>query len=413
MRRKRKTDTILITTALVMVAAVSVALIFRLIQSSDDDLYVSGLPAGQLTEPAETAGTFAFEVEGLIDRHQSDSELGLLLDEIQAPVHGSFGESQTLSSETSEVRTEPTAPAVTTAPSTTTTAGSPTSAGTVFEAVDIRYYVLSETGLNLREAPSTKAAVKQKLEYGMAIRVIGLSSEWAKVRLAGLELGYVSREYISKYPPVTSTAPTTTKRTTTTAKPAATTTRPPSTTTTTRGSGQGGSPIQFVLTGTPDAIARANFNIIKNNGLINKAGSSSINRHYEVFTENGDGTITVDGVTFGYLEKYGSRRATHYDGLEVCIQSIRANGGRCWLGHTSPVNHNTGSGIPAQRGIVAVPASEVGVYPRGTVLFVRGYGIAVVGDRSNSYFDLCYDAGESHNLTRNNTVSAIYVIARP
>lgn len=407
MRRKRKSETLLIATALVMIAAVSVALIARL--GGSDGVGTESLPG--FTEPVLAAGESLLEVEGFIDRHQPDSELMILLDEVQAPIDDPdevpLLESRQTEGEMTEASTQPTTEKIT------------TTSGTTFREVDIRYYVLSEKGLNFREAPSTNSPSRSKLEYGDAIRVIGLSDEWAKVRLTGYEIGYVARDFISQYPPKTS-ATTTTTTTTTTSK-AAVTTKVPTTTqvpaTTAKPSGgsysPSVSPYKFVLSGSSDAMARANFNILSSNGLINKAGSSSINRHYEEFSDNGDGTITVDGVIFSYIEKYGQRYATHYDGLEVCRQSIRANGGKCWLGHTSPVNHNTGSGIPAQRGIVAVPASETSIYPRGTVVFVRGYGLAVVGDRSNRYFDLCYDAGECGKLTRSNSVSGIYVIARP
>ena len=113
------------------------------------------------------------------------------------------------------------------------------------------------------------------------------------------------------------------------------------------------------------------------------------------------------------MDKYGQRFATHYDGVAVCRHQIKSRGGKCRLGHTDPANHSTGSGIPAQRGLVAVGAGEIGIFPRGTVLFIRGYGFAVVADRSGGNLDLCYDADECKLLTRSNSVSAIYVIARP
>ncbi len=400
MRQKRKIDKILLTTATVLVAALLVVLLFRIVndgKSKDSDAKETGL-----THPAWLSEEGIFNVEGLIDRHNPDSELIFLLDEVQAPVNDNFyGSTKTVGTEA--VKTEPSSE---TAPSTPSTATETTTTGTTFRDVDIRYYVISKSGLNLREAPSTDAPVKQQLEHGKLLRVIGLSNEWAKIRLAGYEIGYVAKAYISQYPPVTTTTTvaTTTVKTTTQA-PA--TTRPPAS------SGQGGSPFQFVLSGTPDGIARANFQIIKDAGLVNKEISSSINRHYENFTDNGDGTITVDGVTFSYIDKYGSRRATHYDGVEVCRYQIKVRGGKCSKGHTEPTNHNTGSGIPAQRGLVAVGAGEIDIFPRGTVLFIQGYGVAVVADRSGGNLDLCYDPDECKLLTRSNTVSAIYVIARP
>ena len=398
MRQKRKIDKILLTTATVLVAAVLVALLFRIVndsQSKDSDAQEVAL-----TQPARLSEEGILSVEGLINRHNSDSELIFLLDEVQAPVNENIdGSVETV--DTQAEQTESLSETVLTTPSTATVV---TTEATTFRDVDIRYYVISKSGLNLREAPSTDAPVKQQLEYGKPLRVVGLSSEWAKVRLAGYEIGYVAKKYISQYPPATS-ATTTVATTTTTAAP--TTTRAPAS------SGQGTSPFQFVLSGTPDSIARANFQIIKDAGLVNKEISSSINRHYENFTDNGDGTITVDGVTFSYIDKYGSRRATHYDGVEVCRYQIKVRGGKCSKGHTEPTNHNTGSGIPAQRGLVAVGAGEIDIFPRGTVLFIRGYGLAVVADRSGGNLDLCYDPDECQLLTRSNSVSAIYVIARP
>jgi 3D (Asp-Asp-Asp) domain-containing protein/SH3-like domain-containing protein len=393
------------TTALVLIAAVFVVFIFRLI-TSDDEEYIEN-PIYQVTDPSVAEGENLLEIEGFIDRHQPEGELAFLLDEAQAPIHTEafvIQESEETKPPTTQVSDESlsTTPTQTIRETTTTKAVS----GTTFREVDIRYYVLSEDGLNFREAPSTQAPVKQKLEYGMGIRVIALGDDWVKVRLAGEEIGYVSKKYISQYPPVTTTLATTQPQTT----------KAPSTTavnTTKAPSGQGSSPIKFVTTGGQNAMVAANLNLLKSNGLINKAGSPSINRHYANFTDNGDGTITVDGVTFHYIDHYGSRYATHYDGLEVCQQQIKARGGKCSLGHTTPTNHHTGSGVMAQRGIVAVGAQDIGIYPRGTVLFVRGYGMAVVGDRSGGNFDLSYDPGECAHLTRSNSVSAIYVISRP
>ncbi len=393
------------TTALVLIAAVFVVFIFRLITSDDEESIEN--PIYQVTDPSVAEGESLLEIEGYIDRHQPDSELAFLLDEAQVPIHTEAFVTQE-SAETKPSTTQVSDESLSTTPSRTTRETTTTKAvsGTTFREVDIRYYVLSEDGLNFREAPSTQAPVKQKLEYGMGIRVIALGDDWVKVRLAGEEIGYVSKKYISQYPPVTTTLATTQPQTT----------KAPSTTavnTTKAPSGQGSSPIKFVTTGGQNAMVAANLNLLKSNGLINKAGSPSINRHYANFTDNGDGTITVDGVTFHYIDHYGSRYATHYDGLEVCQQQIKARGGKCSLGHTTPTNHHTGSGVMAQRGIVAVGAQDIGIYPRGTVLFVRGYGMAVVGDRSGGNFDLSYDPGECAHLTRSNSVSAIYVISRP
>lgn len=165
--------------------------------------------------------------------------------------------------------------------------------------------------------------------------------------------------------------------------------------------------------GGSNSVARTNHGILKQYGLINKEGSPSINRHYATFSDNGDGTITVDGITIPYLQLMPGRRATHYDGVEVCRYSINRNGGRCFAGHTTPVCHNTGCGLLAQRGIVAVSQADAALYPRGSVVFVVGYGMAVVGDRSGGHFDVCYDADESSKLTRSNWTNGIYIITTP
>ena len=395
---------------MVLCAAVLLALVFRLINSSDERIEEASREVA-FSQPDLAAGESLLEVQAYIDRHQPDGELLFLKDQVQAPVH------EVLEIQVTEAAVPDPIP-----PSSTSTSlllnDPPSSKADPFKSVDIRYYVLSEDGLDFRESPSTSAPIKQKLDYAMAIRVIGLSDDWAKVRLAGEEIGYVAKAYISQYPP----------ETTATSPPVQTTTKPPATsqaTTTTQApsqtlppaSGNSGSPslspLKFIVTGGQNAMVRANLDLLKNNGLINKAGSPSVNRHYASFSDNGDGTITVDGMTFSYLDKYGSRYATHYDGLAVCAQQIRVNGGRCRLGHTTATNHSTGSGVAAQRGIVAGGAQDIGIYPSGTALSDRGYGTAVVGDRSGGNFDLCYDAGECSILTRSNSVSAIYVISRP
>lgn len=403
MSGKRKIEILLVRTALVLVVAVFVALVFRLTKSTDE-AYEGPSPDPSFTLPDPAAGESLLEVQALIDRHQSEGELLFLLDEVQAPVYESYEVGVTQSTlPASELSATPSSGAD----------DSPSAENDTFKSVDIRYYVLSEEGLNFREGPSTSSPVKQKLAYGMGIRVIGLSDGWAQVRLDGNEIGYVAKAYISQYPPVTTTASTSPQTTAKATSTSTTATTQTSTTTKTSTVSPSVSPLKFVVSGGQNAMVRANLELLKNNGLINKAGSPSINRHYASFEENDDGTITVDGMTFSYLEKYGTRYATHYDGLTVCAHQIATNGGRCRLGHTTATNHNTGSGVPAQRGLVAVGSQDVSIYPRGTVLFIRGYGMAVVGDRSAGNLDLCYDAGESAYLTRSNSVSAIYVISRP
>lgn len=118
-------------------------------------------------------------------------------------------------------------------------------------------------------------------------------------------------------------------------------------------------------------------------------------QNYETFSDNGDGTITVDGKTFVY-ESVSKRRITSYDGLEVCIH----------MGDHSPaINHNTFSGIPAQRGLVATYGKRIDgkIYPTlpmGTVVFIEGYGLGVIADfhavhSNHDLLDACFDPGET------------------
>lgn len=455
MRRRRRIDAMLMTTALVLVAAVFVALAVRLITDSDYTEQVAVfVPADDLTlprttdvdddEPQEDDHEANVDMPGVIDRHHLDLEhMQPSTTETESSTEDIEIEAYRSDNEADAPMSQPPTTEPTTTVKTTTTRDP-----NAFKDVDIRYYANSEAGLNLREEPSTKSKVIKQLDYGTPLRVIALNDEWAKVRLSGLVIGYVSRDFITKYRPVTETSPppttttttTTSKKTTTTTtaekttatstveKTTATTAEMTSateaaterateetsatttTTTTTKGTTlkppEGG--IKFVNPGNNSA-AHANLKILKQYGLINKEGSSSINRHYETFTDNGDGTITVDGITFTYSQEMPGRCATHYDGVAVCRYRINRDG-KCWLGHTTPTCHGTASGLLAQRGIVAVTKSDASIYPRGTVVFVRGYGMAVVGDRSGGSFDLCYDADECKLLTRRNWTNGIYII---
>lgn len=116
---------------------------------------------------------------------------------------------------------------------------------------------------------------------------------------------------------------------------------------------------------------------------------------YNTFKENSNGTISIDGRVYSIKEK-GSRTITVYDGLDVCQQK------GC---HTPARNHNTASGVPAQRGLVATYAYREGdkvvgtALPMGTLVFVEGYGLGVVADIHGSrtdtgMLDVCYDPGE-------------------
>jgi 3D (Asp-Asp-Asp) domain-containing protein/uncharacterized protein YgiM (DUF1202 family) len=411
----RTLDVLLVSVAVILMVAVAVILATRPADSSTKTQDPSSVKLKSVS-PTTVAEEQVF---GLVNRRRDD--LSGMMD-IELPTETEPIETTVPETTPWWTEAETTATILTTAPTTTlmTTTTTTTPVGGVFKDVDVRYYVLSEHGLNMREAPSVQAPIVEKLPLGKAIRVIGLSEEWAKVRLQGYVMGYVSREFISLYPPTTEPAPTTTVTTTTartTTAPARTTTA--ATTTKTSGTTSGTHAAEGLITfinppkSGSNSVAKRNFAIFEKYNLVDKSISSSINRHYEHFKDNGDGTITVDGRTFAYAKKLPGRRATHYDGYAVCQASRRANGGVCWRGHASTVCHGTASGLPARRGIVAVPYAEIDTYPRGTVLFVQDYGIAVVGDRSNRHFDVCYDSNECKDLTRSNYVSGIYILTSP
>lgn len=139
-------------------------------------------------------------------------------------------------------------------------------------------------------------------------------------------------------------------------------------------------------------------------------------KSYSSYTDNGDGTITVDGQVFQYTSAK-SHPITMYDGLEVCINK------GC---HSPAKNHNTYSGLPAQRGIVAsygvVQNGRIvgSVVPMGTILFIEGYGLGVVGDvngaiNNQGLIDLGYGPGETLNgtATIGRSSAQVYVLQLP
>lgn len=143
--------------------------------------------------------------------------------------------------------------------------------------------------------------------------------------------------------------------------------------------------------------------------LLNKNGKMN----YLSFSDNGNGTITVDGKTFDYTS-VSKRRITAFDGLEVCVNT------GC---HSPAKNHNTASGVPAQRGLVATYGQHIDgkVYPTlpmGTIVFIEGYGLGVVADlhgvsSNHELLDACYDPGETLSgaalSTGNRTSYILYV----
>lgn len=275
--------------------------------------------------------------------------------------------------------TKPSAP---TTPPTTPPSTEPKPTEPAFKAVDKEMYV-DVSSANVRRQPNTSSDILARLSRGTAVKVTGEGTGWSRVALSS-GTGYISSSLLTGTKPTTppTTAPTT---------PAPTNppTTPPS-----------GSTINFVKAGSTSA-AWTNFEKLR--PYLRKNGD----RNYNSFTNNGNGTITVDGLTFAYTSAhdYG---ATHYDGVQVS----RARG-------ENPVrNRNTASGIPAQRGLVAMRSINLGGLPFGTVVFVEGYGLAVVADRgplsSRIQIDLCYDPDESGSVRPYGfKVQKTYIISIP
>lgn len=145
----------------------------------------------------------------------------------------------------------------------------------------------------------------------------------------------------------------------------------------------------FVKAGSNDAAAH-NFSLIS--GLLQVHGQ----RHYGSFTDNGDGTITVDGQIFAYSAK-SSNQVSGYDGASEYLST------------------KTYSGLPTARGIVAVGS---GGFPMGTVLFIEDFGLVVVADRSGmgpDHLDVCFNNGEliHGGLDPGNYFHNVYLISIP
>ena len=153
--------------------------------------------------------------------------------------------------------------------------------------------------------------------------------------------------------------------------------------------------IQFVSPGSTSAAA-TNHSLIA--GIIKPNGKAS----YYNFTENGDGTITVDGYTFAYTSTNYST-ITGYDGIE-CSKTGVAN--------------NTASGLPTTRGLAATVFPEYGGFPFGTVLFIEGYGLVVIADYNgmgavdSSWLDVCYYDGElATGIDPGRSTSRVFILA--
>ena len=60
-------------------------------------------------------------------------------------------------------------------------------------------YVNVAKGVNLREGPSTDAAILTGVPYGMAVSAVGVSGEWREVYYGSLR-GYILGQYLSSAP---------------------------------------------------------------------------------------------------------------------------------------------------------------------------------------------------------------------
>lgn len=182
-------------------------------------------------------------------------------------------------------------------------------------------------------------------------------------------------------------------------------------------------PVQKVIArGTKKKVVIAPYN----SRTVNQAAASTFNKIKDTLLRNGsisyrnfsvDGsTLTVDGRNYTITDR-GSRTITVYDGLQVCQDKGD---------HSPAINHKTASGIPAQRGLTATFAYRSGdkvtgtALPFGTLVFVEGYGLAVVADihgsRTNTgMLDVCYDPGEldSGKVRVGKWSRTVYVLKTP
>lgn len=162
--------------------------------------------------------------------------------------------------------------------------------------------------------------------------------------------------------------------------------------------GTNSSGLGLMAAGSNDAVAH-------NIGVIASLFSSRSATHYANFSDNGDGTITVDGVTFNVNVGATSYKTTSYDGY-ACAQLSNFAYGEC---------NPTASGVLAQLGVVAVNPGSI---PFGTVVFVEGYGLGVVGDYhgmgNNLFMDLGFDPKDCENGLALPTANRnVYILSTP
>ncbi len=248
---------------------------------------------------------------------------------------------------------------------------------------DNKKTLYATTSLILRSGPGTSYDKLATVSPGTKINQIATNDKWSKVTLANGKSGYMLSSYLSSKKPAESSKPAETTKATSTTKPASTTTKTESTTAGTEKpklanlnlvKPQGGKfNSAYNRSAAVSNIVRVQKLIKRNTG---KAGQS-----YNTFSINAEEkTITIDGLILN---------------LRSAEPEIKHN---TWYGHDKGVLSNkTASGAPTQMGMIATHLEGWGEnIPFGTVLFVEGYGIGVIGDvgrlvASETGIDLCVD----------------------
>ena len=140
-------------------------------------------------------------------------------------------------------------------------------------------------------------------------------------------------------------------------------------------------------------------------------------KSYSTFADNGDGTITVDGNIFQYTT-VKTRPITQYDGLEVCIHAGDHHPAKKPL--ILSADCQLSAALFASYGVVQSGKIVGSVVPMGTIVFVVGYGLGVVGDvngavNNQDLIDLGYGPGETLDGTANfgRSSAQVYILQLP
>ncbi|MDI9461111.1 MAG: SH3 domain-containing protein [Saccharofermentanales bacterium] len=279
----------------------------------------------------------------------------------------------------------------------------------------------TSTELRMRKQPNTDGEYMLTIPKGEAVTELSLQGDWSLIEFSGLK-GYVNNPYLTTKRPAKNSLTSTTKATTaskvqtsaTTSAPTSAPTKPSATKTTV-------APTEIKSTSPPESNSATNTSetnppaekpgVITDLGLVRPQGgfneksfSSSYNRAaartnivkiqklinrntgipgrtYNNFSiDEAAGTITIDGITL----KLSSTRPQ---------ESLK----NTWFGHDvgEGPGDKTACGVPTQFGVIATHLWGYGDnIPFGTVMFVEGYGIGVVGDVGRllkSDIDLCLD----------------------